>query len=133
MSFSKMGKVLPMATGVPTGALRQQYPLIVAGALNDELGDTHRAIKTVIRWTGASERTAKNWLAGTSGPSGEHLIALARNSNEVFEAILLLVGRNSVGPIEAKTVSELLAALHKAMALAEILAAGQGLDECGCR
>jgi hypothetical protein len=127
MSFSKMGKVLPMATGIPAGALRQQYPLIVAGALNDELGDTHRAIKTVIRWTGASERTAKNWLAGTSGPSGEHLIALARNSDEVFEAILLLIGRNSVGPVEAKTVSELLTALHKAAALAEILAAGQGL------
>ena len=56
MSFSKMGRILPTANGVPEGTLRQQYPLAVAGALRDELGDTHRAIKTVVRWTGqASE------------------------------------------------------------------------------
>src|SRR4051812_23242770 len=107
MSFSKMGRVLPTAggSGSGVGPLREQYALVVAGALRDELGDTHRAIKTVVQWTGASERTAKYWLAGTSGPSGEHLIALARNSDEVFDAMLLLCGRESSAVFPKKTIA----------------------------
>jgi hypothetical protein len=123
MSFPKMGRVLPKASDsrAPAGALRQQYALVVAGALHDELGGGHRAIKTVVRWTGASERTAKNWLAGTSGPSGEHLIALTRNSDEVFDAILILAGRNSAAAVGAKTISELRVTLRRAVALADVI------------
>jgi hypothetical protein len=69
---------------------------LIAEALRTELGSNHRTIKTVMRWTGASERTVKHWFAGTHGPRGEHLVALSRHSDEVFRTFLLLVGR---GPI----------------------------------
>jgi hypothetical protein len=119
MSFSKMGKEFPFGGHAEAGALHQQYALVIAAALQDEVGDTHRAIKTLVRWTGASERTVKNWLAGTSGPSGEHLIALARSSDEVFDAIVLLTGRSPGSAVSANTVSELRVALQKAVVLAE--------------
>jgi hypothetical protein len=63
--------------------------------LRHELGDTHQAVKTVMRWTGAGERTAKNWLAGTRGPTGEYLLSLVGHSNAVLEAFLRLAGRES--------------------------------------
>lgn len=68
----------------------------IAKALRAELGSNHQTVKTVMRWTGASERTAKHWFAGTHGPRGEHLVALSRHSNEVFRAFLLMAG---CGPI----------------------------------
>ncbi len=40
----------------------------ITEALRAELGDTHRAVKTVTRWTGANERTVKNWLTGHARP-----------------------------------------------------------------
>jgi hypothetical protein len=46
-------------------------------------------------WTGACERTAKNWLAGTRGPAGEHLILLLRNSDTALDAILRLSERQA--------------------------------------
>jgi hypothetical protein len=46
-----------------------------------------------MRWTGASNRTARNWLNGAASPSGYHLVCLARESNEVLAAMLLLSGR----------------------------------------
>lgn len=69
---------------------------LVSVALRNELGETRRTIKTIMRWTGASERTVKNWLSATHGPSGEHLVKLARHSDEVFELVLLLSERRPV-------------------------------------
>jgi hypothetical protein len=69
------------------------YAAAVAHALQRQLGGTHQAVKIVMRWTGASERTVKNWFAGTNGPRGHHLIALARHSDEVFSIFLALAGR----------------------------------------
>ncbi|WP_368911882.1 hypothetical protein [Taklimakanibacter deserti] len=65
----------------------------IATALRRELGSTHQAAKIVMRWTGASERAVKHWLAGTHGPSGEYLVDLLRNSDEVFRVVLELSGR----------------------------------------
>jgi hypothetical protein len=48
-----------------------------------------------MRWTGASERTAKYWLSGERGPSGEHLILLAQHSDAVLETILTMAMRLS--------------------------------------
>ena len=64
------------------------YAKMVSAALRKDLGKTHRANKTVMRWTGARERTVTNWLAGTKGPSGEHLVTLLRHSQSVREAVL---------------------------------------------
>ena len=72
------------------------YPVAVAYALRNQLGTTHQAVKTVMRWTGAGERTVKNWFAGISGPSGQHLVALIRHSDEVLEVLLLLAGRQQI-------------------------------------
>src|SRR6185295_6651492 len=69
------------------------YAATIATALREELGSTRRMIKTVMCWSGASERTVKLWLAGQVGPSARHLVALARNSDDVFQAFLLLSQR----------------------------------------
>ena len=49
-----------------------------------------------MRWTGASERTVKNWFAGTSGPSGEHLVAIVRHSDAASRLSCSWRGRNQV-------------------------------------
>lgn len=65
----------------------------IAQSLQTELGQSHRAIKTLMRWTGASARTSKNWLAGSCGPCGHHLVKLTRESDAVLATFLSLAGR----------------------------------------
>ena len=90
----KMGTVVPKTgTIVHRDGCQAGYREAVAAALVQELGLTHRAVKTAMRWTGASERTVKYWLSGERGPSGEHLIALARHSDTVLLVVLALAGR----------------------------------------
>lgn len=68
----------------------------IAGALRRELGSTHQTVKTVMRWTGASERTVKHWLAATHEPRGRHLIALARHSDGVLVCFLRAAHRQQI-------------------------------------
>lgn len=92
---TKMGTFVPKTgTNVHLEADFAVYRTAIAAALRDELGLTHRAVKTAMRWTSASERTVKYWIAGERGPSGEHLIALARHSDIVFHMVLLLADRH---------------------------------------
>lgn len=70
-----------------------EYAAAIARALRSELGGTHQATKTLMRWTNANERTVKNWLAGTNGPRGDHLAALASHSDAVLMAFLLMAHR----------------------------------------
>ncbi|USR39867.1 hypothetical protein L1F06_000085 [Ectopseudomonas hydrolytica] len=74
----------------------KQYAAGLAKALRNELGDTHQATKTLMRWTNANERTVKNWLAGSSGPRGEHLVALVRYSDAALAAFLMMADRQHV-------------------------------------
>jgi hypothetical protein len=83
----KTGKVFPDKAKLKT------YRAAVSYALRSQLGPTHQAIKTVMRWTGAGERTVKNWFAGSSGPSGAHLVRLIQNSDETLLVLLILAGR----------------------------------------
>ncbi len=92
--FPKMGKTFPDDDERKVDRIK--YQMAIAAALKRELGGSHRAIKIVMRWTGVSERTAKNWLAGSHGPAGEHLVELMRNSNEVLAAVLSLAGRGEL-------------------------------------
>ena len=88
--FPKKGKVFPK----PAKRISpDDFAKSISNALREELGSSHVATKTVMRWTGASERTAKNWLAGTCGPSGCHLVLLARESDAVMATLLVLAGR----------------------------------------
>ena len=66
------------------------YATAIGGALQSELGDGHRAAKTVMRWTSESERSEKNWLEGKRGLSGWHLILLIRKSDAVALAVMKL-------------------------------------------
>ena len=93
MSFLKKGKFLPKKGNFfPKGS----YAVEISLVLRQNLGNTHRAVKTLMRWTGASERTVKNWLSGSYGPRGAHLVALVHHSDEVLGAILRLSGREQV-------------------------------------
>jgi hypothetical protein len=49
-----------------------------------------------MRWTNANERTAKNWLKGICGPSGEHLARLIQHSDAALASFLEMAERNSV-------------------------------------
>jgi hypothetical protein len=80
----------------PNGENLGPYPRAVAYALKCELGATHQAVKIIRRWTGAGERTVKNWLTGVSGPSGQHLVDLIRHSDDVLAVMLILAGRQQV-------------------------------------
>ncbi len=54
------------------------------------------SVKTVMAYTGAGERTVKNWFEGKNGPNGENLVELVRHSDEVLEALLLMAGREDI-------------------------------------
>jgi hypothetical protein len=71
-----------------------EYGAAIAVALREELGGSTRAVKTIVRWTGASDRAAKYWLAGERCPNGRQLIILARHSDAVLKTFLALAGRD---------------------------------------
>jgi hypothetical protein len=83
-------------TDVPMTAaeIRREYAPTISRALNFELGQSGRAAKTIMKWTGASERAAKYWLSGSRGPNGSQLILLVRNSEAVLQEFLRLAGRD---------------------------------------
>ena len=88
--------MLPKSGNKVPGANRpteDQYLERIRDALRQELGGHGGATKTIMRWTGASDRTARNWMSGAAGPSGFHLICLARESNAVLSAMLAMSGR----------------------------------------
>ena len=103
--FTKTGNFFPSA---------EQYAKQISIALQGELGATHQATKTLMRWTNANERTVKNWVAGTSGPRGEHLISLVGNSDAALSAFLSMAGRP-----QALVAAELYSLRHRLLALLE--------------
>ena len=68
----------------------------IGKALRDELGATRQSSKTIMRWTGVSDTTARSWLCGRVSPSGAHLVTLAANSPTVMNVILTLTGNGSI-------------------------------------
>jgi len=95
------------------------YAQAIADTLQRQLGATHQAVKIVMRWTGAGERTVKNWLAGRSGPSGQHLLSLIRNSDDVLDTLLLLSGRRQMAA--AKKIIEMRDTLARAVERIDML------------
>ena len=75
---------------------QDQYAKGISVALRAELGPTHQAVKVLMRWTHVSEKTAKNWMAGKTGPRGEHLAALISHSDVMLNAYLAMSGRRPV-------------------------------------
>ncbi len=93
--FPKMGKTFPKDEDDHVS--RYEYSEAVSAALVRELGSSHQAIKTLMKWTGANERTAKNWLSGANGPSGQHLVEMLKHSDRLVFTIAELTGRQELG------------------------------------
>jgi hypothetical protein len=103
MSFPKKGKSFPKSGDPNTlngdgGGLDEtiDFALEIASALERTLRDRNTRIKTVAGWTGANERTVKNWLSGQYGPCGTHLIVLIQHSDEVLNAVLSMARRHDL-------------------------------------
>lgn len=99
MSFPKKGKFFPRETGYGENGWHEpdnSFADEIAAALRRSLGDSRAGAKIVASWTGANEKTVKNWFAGRYGPSGDHLVALARHSDEVLGTFLALAGRQDL-------------------------------------
>ncbi|MCC5968810.1 MAG: hypothetical protein JJU15_02575 [Pararhodobacter sp.] len=99
MSFPKKGKFFPKENGYNAKYGEQTNGCFVdeiASALKRSLGDSRAGVKTVAAWTGANEKTVKNWFSGTYGPSGAHLIALVQHSDEVLGTFLAMAGRQDL-------------------------------------
>lgn len=99
MSFPEKGKFFPKENGyIGKGDHQTNVRFVeeIASALKRSLGDSRAGVKTVAAWTGANEKTVKNWFSGTYGPSGAHLITLARHSDEVLGTFLAMAGREDL-------------------------------------
>ena len=82
----KKGKKLPAWKGALAG--RQAYADVMADLLKKEHGDSHRAVKLLMRQTDASERTIKHWLAAQHGPDTVFFLRLVATS-PVIRAFVL--------------------------------------------
>lgn len=99
MSFPKKGKFFPTKNGYADRGWtedKSDFAAAIAAALNRSLGPTRAGAKTASAWTGANEKTVKNWFSGRYGPSGQHLVALARHSDEVLGTFLAMAGREDL-------------------------------------
>ena len=93
---SLSGNQIPHAEGFEHAPGAGEIARAISDALHQEFGDSHAAIKLIVRATGANERAARNWFDGKNAPSGEFLIALCRSSDQVLEAVLVLSGRTQI-------------------------------------
>jgi hypothetical protein len=93
MSFTKAGRTFHDGSGYDGSTFAE----LIARAIVADFGASPSALRRVAKLTTASERTVRNWLDGTNGPSGEHLVSLMRHSNAVLEATLTLAGRTPSG------------------------------------
>jgi hypothetical protein len=124
MSFPKKGKSFPKkgkSFPKPVGAAGSDFSLDdhafamkIALALKSELKDRNSRAKLVAGWTGANERTVKNWILGRYAPCGRHLVILAQHSDQVLNAVLSMADRQDLllaGRVEdlRRKVSELAA------------------------
>jgi hypothetical protein len=67
MSFPKKGKFFPKKDGYDDNGQHEPdkvFAVEIAAALRRSLGDSSAGAKVVASWTGANEKTVKNWFAG---------------------------------------------------------------------
>lgn len=87
--LQKKGRRLPAWKGVLGG--REVYARTIAELLRKEHGDSHRAIKQLMRQTDASERTVKHWLSGQHGPDTVYFLRLVVSSPVIRAFVLGLI------------------------------------------
>ena len=108
MSFPKKGKSLPKSCTADASDFRiddHAFAMKIAFALKSELRDRNSRAKLVAIWTGANERTVKNWILGRYAPCGRHLVVLAQHSDQVLDAILSMAGRQDL--LQAQKIEDL--------------------------
>jgi hypothetical protein len=110
----------------------------IAAALKRELGHTHAAVKTISAWTGAHERTAKQWLSGHICPRGDHLVRLVRHSDEVLGVVLRSAHRPDFEiPRKFEQVRsllvELLTLVERSHEIWSVLDDAEGMRDCTSR
>jgi hypothetical protein len=94
--FRKKGKSFPKRGGGGGSDFSlddHAFAMKIASALTSELKDRNSRAKLVAGWTGANERTVKNWISGRYAPCGRHLVVLVQHSDQVLNAILLMAHR----------------------------------------
>ncbi len=104
MSFRKKGRKFRPVSGKTFLKLYDkvsasdgyEIAAVIAETLRETFGGTRMSVKTVMAYTGAGERTVKNWFQGKNGPNGENLVELVRHSDEVLEVFLLMAGREDI-------------------------------------
>ncbi len=104
MSFRKKGRKFRTVSGKTFPKLSDKvsasdgyaFAAVIAETLRETFGGTRMSVKTVMAYTGAGERTVKNWFQGKNGPNGENLVELVRHSDEVLEVFLLMAGREDI-------------------------------------
>jgi hypothetical protein len=119
-SFPKKGKFFPKRgkDDANVNVDSRAFAVRIASALKAELKGQSSRAKLVARWTGANERTVKNWILGRYAPSGRHLVVLAQHSDQVLNAILSMADRQDlhlarrVGDLRRKVI-ELAAILEE--------------------
>jgi hypothetical protein len=100
MSVPPKGEELPKkGEESPSARTRQEqareFAQAVADALKEEVA-RGASIKTIMAWTGAGERTVKEWLAGSNAPRAFQLECLIRSSEVVYERVMIRTGRKPV-------------------------------------
>ena len=95
MSFPKKGNSFHGGGKgrVPPGHAKT-FAGMVSTVLQESVGGRPSAVKLVARWTGAGERTVKNWFAGSCAPKGDHFRELVRHCPEMLDAFLQSAGRH---------------------------------------
>ena len=107
-SFPKKGKSFPKRVGTAGSNFSlddHAFAIKIALALKSELKDRNSRAKLVAGWTGANERTVKNWIIGRYAPCGRHLVVLAQHSDQVLIALLSMADRQDL--LLARRVGEL--------------------------
>lgn len=114
MSFPKKGNSFHDGGNGPTPPGHvDTFAQMVSTVLRHAVGGRPSAVKVVARWTGAGERTVKNWFAGSCAPKGEHFRELVRHCPEMLEAFLVSAGRQDhlvfakVGQVETALLEAL--------------------------
>ena len=114
----KKGRKLPLWKGVLEG--REIYARTIAELLRKEHGDSHRAIKQLMRQTDASERTVKHWLAGQHGPDTVYFLRLVVSSPVIRAFVLGLVERPAATPSTDQVNRSSLVRAREAYAAGEV-------------
>ena len=93
MSYRKNDQLFQSGDGPSNEAY---IALAIANAPRKDYGELGSAVKRIGRRIGAHPRAIRNWYEARNAPNSMHLLLLAQASPEVFQALLVLLGRSDI-------------------------------------